>query len=79
MNEEKKEKAKSILETIKSFFAKTEKKIVRIRVMHSTQKFWVSDPVKIEQYRKMAKRSAMWGFAKGRDVAVRITKVVYEY
>lgn len=76
-----KEEKESFLKQIKSFFnifgKSNIKNIQRIRVMNGTQKFWVSDPIKIKFWKNLARSNSLFGFDKGFDASIKITKIIY--
>lgn len=76
---ETQKKSKGILARLKGFF-KPDKKIWRIRVVAGTQSFWVKNPKKIQYWKNLAEKQALFGLNsdKGAVPAIQVTKVEYQ-
>lgn len=73
------EKAKKLLHKLKDFFSKKERKILRIRVIAGTNKFWCSNPKKIKYYKSLAEQNALFSMKNNSVCIIRITKVIYKW
>ena len=73
--------AQKLLNKLKQWFRKREKKIKRIRVVTSKDSFWVSNPKKIKFWKTLAEKQATSTLrsSEGDNLpSIRITKVIHK-